>query len=91
MLFGEQTVFAKSQGTSPIQKGTWIAVFSKTVTVVEETTVMVNGKEEVKKQTRKTPKSFVASFKADGRLDAKNQADAEAKATGCVVESVYKV
>lgn len=91
MLFGEQTVFAKSQGTSPVQKGTWIAVFSKTVTTVEETTVMVNGKEEVKKQTRKTPKSFVASFQADGRLDARNQALDEAKGTDAVLEYVYKV
>lgn len=91
MLFGEQTVFAKSQGTKPVQKGTWIAVVSKMVTTVEETVVMVNGKEEVKRQTRKAPKSFVLSFQATGRLDAKNQVKDKFKGTETVVESVYKV
>lgn len=91
MLFGEQTVFAKSQGTKPVQKGTWIVVVSRMVETVEEVTVMVKGKEEIKKVSRKAPKSFAKSFHAKGRLDAQRQMEDELKGTDFVLEYLYKV
>lgn len=90
-MLGEQTVFSNLAELKTVKKGQWIVILGKEVETVEEKVTIVNGKEKLVRNKRKTPKSFTFVVENATRLEAKKEAEHFAKVEGMVVENVYKL